>query len=69
MKHAQVEFEHCSDGKSGCCVSESFVVSDVTNILLSFGRMLKTGWTFGEVRQGDMELNLNSRLGHTCAGI
>ena len=67
MKQAQVEFEHCSDGKSGCCVSESFVVSDVTNILLSFGRMLKTGWTFGEVRPGDMELV--SRLGHSCAGV
>ena len=68
MKQAQVEFEHCLDDNFGCCISESFVVSNVTNILLSFGRMLKTGWTFGEQLSGDTEMV--NRLGFSsCAGI
>ena len=36
MKQAQVEFEHCLDDNFGCCISESFVASNVTNILTPF---------------------------------
>ena len=43
VRKAQVEFEHCLSGDTGCCLSVPFIVSDVTSILLSFGRMLKTG--------------------------
>ena len=68
VRKAQVEFEHCLSGDTGCCLSESFIVSDVTSILLSFGRMLKTGWKFGEPSGDDLELV--ERLGHgSCAGV
>ena len=68
MKQAEVEFTHLLAGESSCCLSESFVVSDVTSILLSFGRLLKTGWKFGGVRPEDHSM-LDYMNRGPCAGI
>lgn len=51
VRKAQLEFEHVFGAGEGqaCGINESFVLSDVTNTLVSFGRMLRTGWSFGSL--------------------
>ena len=68
MRQAEFEFEHVLEKDQGCSVTESFTVSDVTNILLSFGRLLKIGWQFGEAGGDDQMLIEQMGLG-PCAGV
>ena len=68
MRQAELEFEHVLERDQGCSVTESFIVSDVTNILLSFGRLLKIGWQFGEACGDDQVLIEQMDLG-PCAGV
>ena len=68
MRQAELEFEHVLESDQGCSVTESFIVSDVTNILLSFGRLLKIGWQFGEACGDDQALIEQMGLG-PCAGV
>ena len=67
MRKAQVEFDHCL-GAEYCFLSESFIVSNVTNILLSFGRLLKTGWNFCSVEPQDQKTVDQFGQG-PCAGV
>ena len=68
MRQVEVEFGHCLNDDIGCCLNEAFIVSDVTNILLSFGRLLRRGWTFSGVCEEDRRLLEEASRGQ-CAGI
>ena len=48
-REAQVEFLNGVPEESMCCLNEAFVVSDVQHVLISFGRMLKSGWFLEEI--------------------
>lgn len=70
MREAQVEFlrSFASEGAAGFCAQEDFVVSNVTNILISMGRLLKNGWTFDKVSLAEREQVGEQRHGQ-CAGV
>ena len=68
MRQVSVEFERCLNDDISCCLNEAFIVSDVTNILLSFGRSLRRGWIFSGVCEEDRYLLEESSRGQ-CAGI
>ena len=68
LRQAELEFEHVLEKDQGCSVTESFIVSDVTNIFLSFGRLLKIGWQFGEAG-GDHQMLIDQMGFGPCAGV
>ena len=69
-RKAQLEFKHVfgvGDGLA-CGVCESFVLSAVTSTLLSFGRLLRTGWSFGQVSL-DYQALVDGLHQGQCAGM
>ena len=68
MREAQVEFLNSIPETSMCCLCEDFIVSDVTHVLLSFGRMLKSGWFLEEITN-ENRTRFSNQAGEQCAGL
>ena len=68
MREAQVEFLNGVPEESMCCLNEAFVVSDVQHVLISFGRMLKSGWFLEEITNKNRK-RFSDEAGEECAGL
>ena len=51
MRRAELYVKQ-SSSQSGCVICENFVLSDVSDILLSMGRLTRHGWTFSSIHDG-----------------